>query len=147
MYSFSPRSIGELNTCHPRLRMLFNEVIKHYDCSALKGFRDEQEQRMAFASKRSKVDWPNSKHNLIPSVAADVVPYPVVWTGEEAVRKFYHFAGYVQATAERMGVRVRWGGNWDGDKYDFADQNFYDLPHWELLPEEYENGNDKENPE
>jgi len=34
--------------------------------------------------------------------------------------------------AEEMGVAIRYGGDWDGDKKT-ADQRFNDLPHWEIL--------------
>jgi hypothetical protein len=31
-----------------------------------------------------------------------------------------------------MEVKLRWGGDWDSDK-DTKDQNFNDLPHFELI--------------
>ena len=79
------------------------------------------------------------QNNQQPSLAVDVVPYPIDWgeAGTEsekrkAIARFYHFAGYVLRTAEKMDISIRWGGDWDGDK-DFSDQSFDDLPHWELL--------------
>lgn len=53
------------------------------------------------------------------------------------VARWYHFGGYVQGTADQMyrtgevSRKVRWGGDWDGDRV-FSDQNFDDLPHFEL---------------
>ena len=35
------------------------------------------------------------------------------------------------SVANRLGLKVRWGGDWDGD-FEFKDQNFHDLPHFEL---------------
>ena len=41
------------------------------------------------------------------------------------------FAGYVQGVAEQLGIKIRWGGDWDSD-FDFKDQTFNDLVHFEL---------------
>ena len=73
--------------------------------------------------------YPNSKHNKLPSKAVDVAPYPIDWNDPD---RFYHFAGYVRGIAEGMGIKIRWGGDWNGN-FDLKDQNFYDLPHFELL--------------
>ena len=76
----------------------------------------------------STLSYPKSKHNRQPSLAADVIPYPVDW---EDSKRFYHFAGFVEGIAAAKGIKIRWGGDWDGDR-SFADQNFHDLPHFEL---------------
>lgn len=138
MPNFSNKSQLQLNSCEGDLHRLFSIVVQNYDCSVLQGYRDQETQSEAYASGRSKLRWPDSKHNSIPSKAVDVIPYPVNWgdTGSEverrkAIARFYHFAGYVLATADKLGIRVRWGGDWDGDKL-FNDQHFDDLPHWEL---------------
>ena len=62
-------------------------------------------------------------------MAVDVCPYPIDWNNKE---RFYHFAGYVKGIADSMGIKIRWGGDWDGDTV-FDDQSFHDLPHFELL--------------
>lgn len=129
MPSFGEASKKALETAHPKLRELFNEVIKTYDCKVLCGFRGQEDQDKAFDSGFSKVKFPNSKHNTYPSLAVDVVPYPVDW---QDLRRFYHFIGFVVATAQRMGINVRSGGDWNND-FDFKDQNFHDLPHFEMV--------------
>ena len=128
MPTFSSRSNAILSTCHPELQILFKEVVKEYDCSVLCGFRGEADQDKAFDEGKSKAKYPWSKHNKLPSIAVDVVPYPIDW---EDMRRFYHFIGYVMSIANRLGLKVRSGGDWDGD-FNFKDQNFHDLPHWEL---------------
>lgn len=35
--------------------------------------------------------------------------------------------------ATMMGVKIRWGGDWDLDT-DLKDNTFDDLPHFELIP-------------
>jgi len=128
MPKFGKTSADRLATCHPDLQKLFNEVVKNYDCSVLQGIRPKEEQDEYFRTGRSKVQYPNSKHNSDPSMAADVAPYPIDWNN---TNRFYHFAGYVIATADQLGIKLRWGGDWDSDK-DFSDQNFNDLPHFEI---------------
>lgn len=129
MPEFGERSKKALDSAHPKLRQLFEEVVKTYDCAVLCGFRNETEQEDAFVKGFSKVQFPNSKHNSYPSLAVDVVPWPLDWKDE---RRFYHFGGYVLATATRLGIKIRWGGDWNGNM-DFKDQRFHDLPHFEML--------------
>lgn len=128
MPSFGERSKKALESAHPKLRLLFEEVVKAYDCAVLCGFRNEADQEEAFLKGFSKVHFPNSKHNSYPSLAVDVVPWPLNWKEE---RKFYQFSGYVLATAERLGIKVRWGGDFNQDG-SLTNDPFVDLPHWEL---------------
>ncbi len=129
MPSFSARSQAKLSSCHVKIQQLFKEVVKDFDCTILCGTRYEEEQEKAFLEGRSKAHFPNSKHNHNPSYAVDVAPYPIDWSD---IRRFYFFGGYVKAVAKRMGIDIRWGGDWDGD-FQVKDQNFNDLPHFELL--------------
>ena len=137
MPKFSKRSRGRLDTCHPRLITLFDQVIKSYDCTILEGYRGKQAQDEMLRSGRSKLNYPKSKHNSSPSLAVDVVPYPINWQNTERMR---HFAGFVFGVASVMGIRLRWGGDWDGDVMTtdngLRDQSFMDLPHFELIPED-----------
>lgn len=131
MPEFGERSKKALESAHPKLRNLFEDVVKNYDCAVLCGFRNESDQETAYVHGFSKVRYPNSKHNSYPSMAVDVAPWPVNWKEE---RKFYHFAGYVKATAEKLGIKIRWGGDFNQDG-DFTNDAFVDLPHWELVEE------------
>ena len=126
---FSKISTDRLSTCDLRLQLLFQEVLKGYDHSILVGHRSEKEQEKAFAEKKSQLHWPESKHNRTPSRAVDAAPFP--WNPDDC-KRFYHFAGYVKGVADKMGIRIRWGGDWDGDN-DFSDNNFNDLVHFELI--------------
>jgi len=125
---FSERSLKKLATCDSRLIRLFNEVVKHMDCTILCGTRGKEEQDDAFRKGFSKVQFPNSRHNSSPSAAVDVAPYPIDWNDRD---RFYYFAGIVKGIASQMGYVIRWGGDWDSDN-DFKDQNFMDWPHFEI---------------
>lgn len=129
MSSFSQKSIERLNECHPDLQKLFFEVIKNYDCTITCGHRGKEDQDEAVRTGHSKVSFPNSKHNSKPSQAVDVVPFPVDWND---LTRFYHFAGFVLATAKQLGIKIRWGGDWNGD-LKFKEEKFKDLPHWEIV--------------
>jgi peptidoglycan L-alanyl-D-glutamate endopeptidase CwlK len=94
----------------------------------IEGHRGEERQNFLFDSEQSKVRYPSGKHNAVVSLAADVVPYPVDWEDGE---RFALFAGYVKGIAEMMGLKIRWGGDWNGDFYT-KDTKFFDAPHFEL---------------
>jgi len=128
MPQFGTLSRTRLATAHLDLQRLFEEVVKHYDCTVITGFRPKDEQDRAVADGLSKTPWPQSKHNRQPSLAVDVAPYPIDW---KDTKRFYHFGGYVTGVAEKMGIPIRWGGDWDSDN-DLNDQTFMDLVHFEL---------------
>ena len=128
MRKFSKQSQDKLDQCHPDLKRLFERVIQIVDCTVVTGFRNEKDQNEAFRTGKSKLKWPQSKHNKRPSLAVDVIPWPVDW---KDYNRFYFFMGVVKGVAAEMGIKVRCGGDWDGDN-DFKDQTFIDLPHFEI---------------
>ena len=128
MPSFGRRSRERLATCRPDLQRVLNRAIEVYDFTILDGHRTEERQREVFERGMSKVQWPNSKHNSLPSLAVDIAPWPIDWRD---LNRFYFLAGVVHSAAADEGVTLRWGGDWDRD-YKFDDQKFNDLPHFEL---------------
>lgn len=127
---FSPLSRERLDSCHPLLQEVFLRVVEDWDCTVLEGHRGRIAQEAAFASGASKKHWPDGKHNTIPSYAADAAPYPVDWKN---IQRFHVFAGYVLGRASGMGIRLRWGGDWDG-RWDLnARGELNDLVHFELI--------------
>jgi len=87
MPSFGPKSKGNLGEAHQDLQKLFKKVVETYDCAVIEGYRGQEEQDSAYHSGKSKLKYPKSKHNRQPSLAVDVVPYPVDW---EDTKQFYH---------------------------------------------------------
>ena len=128
MPRFGRRSRKNLETCHEDLQALFNEVIKYFDCTVIQGHRGEEEQNKYFDEGKSKVRYPNGRHNASPSNAVDVVPYPIDWDDTD---RMYYFSGFVKGIASQMGIPIRWGGDWN-DNTEVKDTNFKDLPHFEL---------------
>ena len=128
MPRFGKRSIGRLQTCDQKLQELFYEVVKHFDCSIIEGNRGEERQNKAFADGKSKVKYPNGKHNKNPSIAVDVAPYPIDWSDRD---RFHYFGGFVLGVAKEMGMNIRWGGDWNQDT-ETKDNKFDDLVHFEI---------------
>lgn len=128
MPAFGKASQEKLATCDPRLQKVFNEVIKHFDCTVIEGHRGEAAQNKAFAEGKSKLKYPQSKHNKTPSLAADVLPYPIDWNDTNRMR---YFAGFVVGIAATMGIKLRWGGDWNQNT-ELKDNSFNDLPHFEI---------------
>ena len=128
MPHFGKTSKKRLNTCDDRLQKVFNEVIKHVDCSVLEGHREKDRQNKLYEEGKTKVKYPNGRHNRQPSSAVDVTPYPVDWKDRERQTLF---AGFVIGIASQMGINLRWGGDWDQD-FQVVDNRFDDFPHFEL---------------
>ena len=128
MPKFGKRSRESLATCDERLQKVFNEVIKHVDCSVLEGHRSQERQDELYESGKTKVKYPNGRHNSNPARAVDVTPYPVNWEDRERQTLF---AGFVLGIANQMGIELRWGGDWDQD-FEVMDNRFDDFPHFEL---------------
>lgn len=128
-YQFGAASAERLYTCHHDLQRLMQEVIKLVDFSVICGHRGEAEQTAAINAGASKVQFPNSKHNSLPSVAVDIAPYPIDW---QNVQRFAHLQGVVRGVAHMMDIPIRLGGDWDMDG-DITDHKFIDWPHVELV--------------
>ena len=128
MPKFGRKSKERLSTCDERLQKVFNEVIKHVDCSVLEGHRSKDRQNKLYEEGKTKVKYPNGRHNRQPSSAVDVTPYPVDWEDRERQTLF---AGFVLGIARSMGIKLRWGGDWNMN-FEVDDNKFDDFPHFEL---------------
>jgi len=135
MPTFGAVSRGRLDTCHPDLQKIMEEVITRYDIAIICGHRGEQAQREAYDNNKSQVNWPRSKHNEYPSKAVDIAPYPLDW-GDHAA--FALLAGWVMCIADQMLIdgrvshTLRWGGDWNSNRKT-KDHGFLDFPHFELV--------------
>lgn len=132
MPKFSRASLAQLATVHPDLQRVLQEAIKLVDFSVLEGHRGKAAQDAAYAKGASKVRWPNGKHNTTPSRAVDVAPYPIDWSEKStALARFAFLSGVLHATAARLGVKIRFGWDWNRN-LDPRDERFLDWPHVEL---------------
>jgi peptidoglycan L-alanyl-D-glutamate endopeptidase CwlK len=140
-YKFGTTSTQRLETLDERLQKILKEAIKFYDFSILEGYRSRDKQDELFKKGFSKAKAGESKHNLKPSLAVDIQPYPIDVSLAEEVKtlkgnkeraKFYFLAGIIFHIAHIQGVQLRWGGSWDGT-YQFNQNSFDDLFHFEIV--------------
>ena len=118
MPKFGKTSKERLALLDKDLRRVLEDAIQYYDFSVVCTYRGKEDQTAAYEEGRSQLEWPNSKHNKLPSLAVDIIPYP---SGYSDVGEFYTMATYVYAAALRQGVPLIWGGHW----------RFKDLPHFQ----------------
>lgn len=135
---FSQKSLQQLATCHTDLQTIFNEVIKYVDCVIIEGRRDKEAQDKAFADGKSKLQWPNGKHNFYPSNAVDVAPLVNGGIDWKKSGQFYFFAGRVLGIADMLKEQakitrsIRYGGDWNQND-NISDETFLDLVHFEIV--------------
>lgn len=120
----SKKSIQKLQTCHSDLIRLIEAVAETEKCAVICGFRGRYEQEKAYYTGKSKAKFGQSKHNLKPSQAVDVVPLPLNW---EDIPAFEKLGEKIMAKADELGINIRWGR-------DFT--NLKDYPHFELMEKE-----------
>lgn len=135
MPSFSNRSKSKLNSCDERLQLICYRAITIVDFTVLCGHRGGVEQEKLHREGRTKLRYPDSKHNRVPSHAVDIVPWPIPDNWGEGIPKelgrFYHLMGIMKGISTCERIKLRFGGDWDGDNI-FTDQYFDDLTHVEL---------------
>jgi len=127
---FGKQSEENLATCHEDLVSVARTVIQVFNFSVICGKRDKVAQNAAFFANLSTKMFPMGKHNTEPkSEAMDVAPYPIDWNDRE---RFIYLAGYMMMAAYLLGIKIRWGGDWDSDT-NMKDQTFFDLGHFEII--------------
>ena len=142
MNKFSKTSKARLDTCDQKIQDVLNLALQVsvIDFGIASGERTLKEQSELYALGRTKpgnivtnVDGVNKKsmHNYKPSKAVDIY----AWIGKASWDKAHlcYLAGVIMTCAKKLNVDLRWGGNWDGDGIIISDQNFQDLPHYELI--------------
>ena len=146
MYKYGEKSAFRLSSCHPDIQKIFNEVIKFYDVSILEGHRTAEKQKEYYDKGLSKLDGvtQKSKHQSIPSMAIDVMPYKKgtnPFTDKGGSESFFYLAGIIKMVAlylynkGEITHKIRWGGDFNGDEIFNEKYNgkFLDLPHFELV--------------
>jgi peptidoglycan L-alanyl-D-glutamate endopeptidase CwlK len=129
-YKYGKRSLTKLNEAEPVLKELFIRALWNSpeDIAVIEGHRTKEDQDKAFKSGNSKVKWPHSKHNKLPSQAVDAVPYPIDWGNRARFESLAEHIKSVWAQMESEGATgdwlLQWGGNF---------KSFYDGPHWQIV--------------
>ena len=131
MPKFGKRSLKRLEGVDPRLVEVLNEVVKYFDITVIEGLRSQERQDQLVKEGKSKTKF--GKH--VQGLAVDISPYPI----DQNARDDYHYlGGFVLGIASSMGIKIRWGGDWNASSlYEgqrtTKDNNFDDLVHFELI--------------
>lgn len=124
MPRFGKKSIANLRGVNIKLVNVLNQAIKHFDFSVIEGMRSLETQTQYVADGVSKTL--KSKH--LEGKAVDIAPYPIDYDDEE---RFVYLGGFILGVASQLGVKLRWGLDWDMDTYT-KDTNFRDIGHFEI---------------
>lgn len=143
MYDFARSSKKMLLDADKDLHMVCYEVKKiskiDFDISCI--YRSPSKQNEKFKQGKSKIDGIKNigKHNKKPAEAADIYCYKDHQSrASYSVHQMAYIAGLFDAVAHylyhsgKISHLIRWGGNWDHDGIIITDQDFDDLPHFEL---------------
>jgi len=125
MPRFGKRSKERLKGVDTKLVNVLNELVKIMDVTIIEGLRSEERQEKLLKEGKTKTRF--SKH--IEGKAVDLAPYPIDWEDRE---RFHYMGGMLRGIAHEMGVKIRWGGDWDSDG-EIKDNSFDDLVHVELI--------------
>ncbi|HEA65367.1 MAG TPA: hypothetical protein ENI07_00880 [Desulfobacterales bacterium] len=119
MPNLTERDMLRLATCDVRWQMLLPKIAEKMWLMVIGGHRNEEKQNEAFRNGLTQVRWPNSKHNLEPSLAVDLAPLPLDWKN---TRHFFELAAHVWAESLKNDVSVIWGGS-----FSFGDYGHFEL--------------------
>ena len=131
MPRFGKRSKERLKGVDHRLIMVLDEVVKYFDITVIEGLRSQERQNQLVKEGKSKTKF--GKHVL--GRAVDIAPYPLDWNARD---DFHYLGGFVLGIANQLGIKIRWGGDWNASSFfegkrTTKDNIFDDLVHFELL--------------
>lgn len=127
-FKLSKRSEAKLVGVHADLQKVVRRAIElsSVDFAVTQGLRTEAEQKLLVAKGASQTM--NSRH--LTGHAVDLAAYVGNSISWNAV--LYHsIKDAMFKAADELGVKIRWGGDWDCDG-DSGDEKFFDGPHFEL---------------
>ena len=130
MPKFGKRSKNRLKGVDSRLVNVLNEVVKYFDITVIEGLRSQERQNELVAQGKSKTKF--GKH--VQGKAVDIAPYPIDWNARD---DFHYLGGFVLGVASKMGIDIRWGGDWSDsslsqNRRTTKDNSFDDLVHFEI---------------
>ena len=133
MPRFGKRRKERLKGVDAKLQNVLNEVVKYFDISIIEGLRSQERQNELVAQGKSKTKF--GKH--VQGKAVDIAPYPIDWNARD---DFHYLGGFMLGMAASMGIKIRWGGDWNASSLfkgqrTTKDNSFDDLVHFEILDE------------
>ncbi len=130
--NWSRQSNAVRETLDPRLKRIVDEILSDYaDISLLYGFRPKALQNSLFDQGVSKLRWPESKNNRLPSLAVDIQPYPRPIEDNVLHAALGFLGGIATVLAVRHSTPLVWGGDWNVNG-SMVDNTWNDLFHLEI---------------
>ena len=116
--TYGQKSTACLDSCCYDLKRLFYALAEDgWNISVFCGHRGEVAQTKAYNDGASGAEWGESEHNEFPSKAIDAGPYiPGVGIPWEDENCWIVYAGAVFKKAQEMGIKLKWGGLFQGLK-------------------------------
>jgi len=142
-FTWSKKSIEHLNQLDPRLVATLSLAIRNtkLDFGITDSYRGRPEQEEAYRDKRSKLRFPESKHNILPSLAFDIVAMPG-GVGTYTEHYYPYLAGILHYAASIVNDKMlpefspfilTWGGNWlNHNDFNSGVKPFNDWCHFQL---------------
>lgn len=128
----------KLATAHDDLQLVANAVDRDFPIRVICGERNEKEQRAAFESGASNVEFPNSLHNINPVArrfkawAIDCIPESIIdkkgvidWNN---IAEFEKMLLVFEQKGDELDVKLRFGRDFKNKK----GKPLRDMPHVEL---------------
>jgi len=136
--NFSERSLNNLKGIHPQLVKVMKAAIidSPIDFVITDGVRTTEQQKALYAKGRTvsgsivtKADGVKNKSNHQAKsdgfgYAVDLYPFENGKVNLNDTKSLQIIASHILATAEKLGVKIAWGGNW---------KSIIDKPHFELV--------------
>lgn len=93
---------------------LIQEASKKWEIIIVCGFRNREAQEKAFKEGKSKLQFPHSKHNVVPSKAVDVASYDIFqhkidWSEKTC----QELRDYIDEVARNMKIKLAPRIDWD----------------------------------
>ena len=132
------RSLTRLHKLHPKMAAcvaLAITYLEEVDLSVSETVRTNERQHRLYYGKPKKTWTLNSKHLIQKDGFCHAVDLVPLLNGELAWDKCPAIAKAMFEAAEVIGIRIRWGGDWNqnGSSADEHKRGSYDGPHFELL--------------
>lgn len=125
-YKLSKSGEDRLKQCCPEIQSVIKEVLYYRDITILCCYRSKEDQEKMFMQGTSKAHAGQSAHNYLPSLAIDVIPYPIPMKDGEwdsNASDWKDLSDLIFDIAKTKGVDLTWGGNW---------KKLVDKPHYEI---------------
>lgn len=127
-----------LKSVHPSLAKIVWMVSQRKSCFLVYGYRGKEDQNRAFETGHSKLKFPNSWHNLSPSLAVDLVPVDDKgnpdWNDAKGFKELYML---MNLYAKLNGITLVCGADWkspvDLAHFQLKDRTMAEKPYTEFL--------------